>query len=195
MFKRIIKDDKFFRSKDIATVPINKKIQHPVSLKIIDTNGFLNPICLTKMYISNNKLNDYGNYICNGENKYKENIQLPPIAFNSSDLLEIYNINTIDSLKEWIDNIIQSYEFLSYNIYTIIRIISCWITENSDTLSNYKKPLQYICYEILKQYSLDKEVKQENINDTINKWIDNYKNGDDIDLLQILIKKFTMNNK
>jgi len=193
MFKRIIKDDKNYKSKDIVTVPINNKILHPITLDVINTNGFLNPICLTKMYISNNKLNNYSNYICNGENKYKVNIQLPPIALNSSDLLEIYNINNIDSLIEWINtNIVE------YNFYTFSRVISCWIIDNPDTLKTYKKHIINICNKLLSNYS--PEIKNINIsisdeiNLFINNWIDEYKIDDNSNLLNILIKKFILKN-
>lgn len=191
MFKRIIKDEKNFKSKDIATVPINNIIYHPITLKPINTNGFLNPICLTKMYISNNKLNNYSNYICNGENKYKENIQLPPIAFNSSDLLEIYNINNIDNLNEWVNNSITL-----YNILTFSRVISSFITENVDTLKSYKKHFQDICYNILNIYSPDirNGLVLDEMNNFINKWIDEYKIGDNNNLINILNKKFNIIN-
>jgi len=194
MFKRIIKDENNFKSKDIAIVPINNKIHHPITLKTIDTNGFLNPICLTKMYISNNKLNNYSNYICNGENKYKENIQLPPIAFNSSDLLEIYNINNIDNLKEWIDNSIKLYK---YNIITFSRVISSWITENVDTLKSYKTHFHDICNKILNNYSFDIRFNKlviDEMNNFIDKWIDDYKIGNDKNLIKILSEKFNVIN-
>jgi len=190
MFKRIIKDDKNFKSKDIGkdivSVPINKKIIHPITLDNINTNGFLNPICLTKMYISNNKLNNYSNYICNGENKYKENIQLPPIAFDSSDLLEIYNINNIDNLEEWVD-----YNKEKYNFHTYSRVMSCWIIVNAPSLKIYKERLINIYNKIFNIYSIKNDNDfDKNINTFVNNWIDEYKIDDDSNLLSIVIKKF-----
>jgi hypothetical protein len=191
MFKRTIKDDNFFKSKDIVTVPINKEIIHPISLDIINTDNFLNPICLTKMYISNNKLNNYSNYLCNGENKYKEIIQLPPIAFDSSDLLQIYGINNIDSLKEWVENI----DTLKYNHITISRVISCWINTNVDTLKTYNKYLDKICKIIMEKYILtnirNSDDYDKNVTIFINNWIDNYDIKKNKNLLNDLLINFS----
>ena len=172
MFKRIIKDERMFGSKDIITVKPDKKIIHPITLNMINTSGFINPVCLTKMYISNNKLNEFDNYICNGENKYKEYIQLPPISLNSQDLLEIYNINNIENLKDWFkDNI------LTFNEITLERVLTCWITNNIDTLKLYKKYFHEIFFNIFyNYYDINKYLSYEDeIKKYINEWLDNYK--------------------
>jgi hypothetical protein len=183
MFKRIIKDEKSFTSKDISTVPINKKVYHPITLETINTKDFKNPICLTKMYVSNNKLNNISNYICNGENKYKQYIQVPPVALNSSNLLEIYDINNIDNLKDWIEN-----NFYVYNLLTLARVVSCWIINNSDTLKLYKKHLENICIFILYKQIKPEELKiskfEEEIKKYVNEWIDNYTIDTDTNLLK-----------
>jgi hypothetical protein len=187
MFKRIIKDEKSFKSKDIVTVPINKNIIHPITLNKINTEEFKNPICLTKMYISNNKLNTFSNYICNGENKYKQYIQLPPVSLNASNLLEIYDINSIDELNEWIKN-----NMFGYTQITIIRVISSWIINNSDTLKLYKKKLGQIClFLISNKYEIKESKDEEKILRFIDDWIDNYtidKDSNIIDDLLIYIK-------
>ena len=189
MFKRIIKDEKSYTSKDIVTVPINKTIIHPITLNKINTKEFKNPICLTKMHISNNKLNTFSNYICNGENKYKQFIQLPPISLNSSDLLEMYNINNIDELNDWINKNIYEYTYL-----TLARVLSCWIINNSDSLKLYKKKLGeiYLFYISKNIYDLKKSSDEEKIIKFINDWIDNYtadKDSNIVNELLIYIKK------
>lgn len=193
MFKRFINDEKNYTSKYIATVPINQKVFHPVTLETIDTNEFKNPICLTKMYISNNKLNTFSNYICNGENKYKQYIQLPPVALNSSNLLEIYDINNIDNMKDWVEKNIQI-----YNVITFARVISSWIINNTDTLKLNKKKLENICIFILnhgfKPMFIDSYDYDEEIKIYVTDWIDNYTIDKDSDLLKNLLiyisKKF-----
>ena len=193
MFKRIIKDDKIFKSKDIETIKPDTIKIHPISLNIVDTRGFINPICLTKMNISDNKLSTYSNYICKGENKYKEYIQLPPIGFGTSELLQIYNINNIDNLKYWIESNIEE-----YNIFTLKRVLNCWINNNIDVLKIHNNFLEDICKLLLEKYmdlynikniDIDKEVKYY-----IDYWIEKYDiNSFEIDLLDnlkdYLIKK------
>jgi len=172
MYKRTIKDDKKFTSKEIITVKPDKKIIHPITLNTINTSGFINPVCLTKMYISNNKLNEFDNYICNGENKYKEYIQLPPISLNSQDLLEVYNINNIENLKDWVEN-----NLTTYTDFTLIRVLTCWITNNVDTLKLYKKYFHEIFLKIFYNYNnIQKYLSYEDdIKKYIDEWIDNYK--------------------
>jgi hypothetical protein len=191
MFTRLIKDE--IISKDIETVPINTIRLHPISLNTIKTHGLINPICLTKMKISDDKLNTYSNYVCKGENKYKEYVQLPPIGFESSDLLQIYSINNIDNLQYWIESNIEE-----YNIFTLRRVLNCWINNNIDVLKIHNNFLENICKLLLEKYmdldsikkiDLDKEVKYY-----IDYWIEKYdKNSFVIDLLDdlkdYLIKK------
>jgi hypothetical protein len=184
MFKRIIKDEKIFNSKDIMTVKPNNRIIHPITLNPVDTSGFINPICLTKMFISNNKFNEYDNYVCNGENKYKEYIQLPPISLDSQDLLEIYNINNIENLNDWINN-----NLITYSDITLSRVISCWITNNIDSLKSYKKYLQNICIKMISEVNPSiKDVDDDIINNYINNWIDNFKIGQSVHLYEDVYK-------
>lgn len=185
MFKRIIKDERMFGSKDISTVKPDKTIIHPITLNTINTSGFINPVCLTKMYISNNKLNEFDNYICNGENKYKEYIQLPPISLNSQDLLEIYNINNIENLKDWVEN-----NLTTYNEITLSRVLTCWITNNVDTLKLYRKYFHEIFFNIFYQHSnIRKHLRYEDdIKKYINEWIDNYKIDQDNDFYRDIFK-------
>lgn len=186
MFKRIIKDNKSFKSKDIDTLPTGYLRLHPVTTNIIDTRNFMNPICLTKMYISNNKLNTYNNYVCNGENKYKDYIKLPPIYLDSHDLLQIYSINDIDSLNAWIET-----NYYTYNILTINRVLNCWIQNNIDIIKINNNLLYKIYFDLINKYinpnnfkkiDLDKEIR-----DYINYWIEKYNKDDKKDLFNDIL--------
>jgi len=188
MFKRIIKDENKFTSKNISSVPENTTTLHPITGNIIDTRGYINPICLTKLHISNNKLKIYDNYVCNGENKYKEYIQLPPFGLSSSDLLQIYNINNIDNLNYWIETNIEE-----YNIFTLNRVLNCWIINNIDILKIHNNFLESICKLLLEKgkYIEDKIIEHDNFNKEvkyfIDYWIDNYNTDDkNLDLLNDL---------
>jgi hypothetical protein len=179
MKKRYIKDEKSFTSKNIMNVSQDKKIIHPITLNMINTSEFINPICLTKLYISNNKINEFENYVCNGENKYKEYIQLPPISLNSQDLLEVYDINNIENLKDWVNN-----NIINYNHITLTRVITCWIFNNSELLNVYKKYFHEICINILKKYKNNNKILkyEDEIKTFINNWIDKYKPDENLDL-------------
>lgn len=173
MFKRIIKSDNYFKSNNIETVPINTNKIHPITLDMVNTSGFINPVCLTKFHISNNKLNIYSEYTCNGENKYNEYMHLPPINITSSDLLKLYNINTIDNLKDYINSNISI-----INQYTLIRIMHCWVINNMNILKSHTSSFINIYNIIIHHFDIfnqtikinvDKEVKYY-----IEYWIQKY---------------------
>ena len=187
MFKRIIKDDKLFKSRDIETLENGNIKLHPITTHLIDARNFKNPICLTKMYISNNKLNTYNNYVCNGENKYKDYITLPPIYLDSHDLLQIYDINDIDSLNIWIEINIDS-----YNKSTINRVLNCWIENNIDIIKINNNLIEKIYINIInnnihpnihKKIDIEHEVKNY-----IKYWIEKYNKNNDNDLFNDIMK-------
>lgn len=198
-FKRTIKDDKAikdlkpFKSKDISTLQINEKIFHPITLTKMDTHGFINPLCLTKLHISDNKLNYFSNYVCKNDDKYKEYIQIPPIGFSPADLLQFYSINSIDNLNYWIESNIEE-----YLITTLKRVLNCWIIVNIETIKLYNNFLEKICKQLLNKYinyEFKKEIEKKNIDMDkeikyyIDYWINNYDiNNIDSDLLEDLKK-------
>lgn len=187
MFKRIIKDNKSFRSKDIETLDIGNRKIHPITTNLVDTRNFNNPICLTKMYIKNDKLNIYNNYICNGENKYKDYITLPPIYFDSNDLLQIYNIIDIESLNIWVKSNIDL-----YNIVTISRVLNCWIENNIDIIKINNNLINNIYINIISMYinpKIQEKISDEKeVKDYIKYWIDKYDKNDNNNLYNDLIK-------
>jgi len=192
MFKRTIKNE--LTSKAIINVPPNTVITHPITLTTINSNDFTNPICLTKMHISNNKLNTMGNYVCNNENNYQEYIQLPPYELNTSDLLQIYDINNIDGLIYWIKSNIKE-----YNVFTLKRVLNCWITNNISILKIHNNILNNICKLLLDDGNYIERIFVEHINfddeikDFINYWIEKYDiKNKDLDLIDD-VKKFLYN--
>lgn len=187
MFKRIIKDNKSFRSKDIETLDIGNRKIHPITTNLVDARNFNNPICLTKMYIKNDKLNIYNNYICNGENKYKDYITLPPIYIDSNDLLQIYNIIDIESLNIWVETNINQ-----YNIVTINRVLNCWIENNIDIIKINNNIINSIYINIINMYinpNIRKKINVEKeIKDYIKYWIEKYNKDDNNILFNDIIK-------
>jgi hypothetical protein len=186
-FTRTIYEEKTYKSKDISTLKNGLYRLHPITTNLIDAREFKNPICLTKMHISNNKLNTYSNYICNGENKYKENITLPPIYLDSDDLLQIYDINDIDSLNLWIETNIDS-----YNITTINRVLNCWIEKNIDIIKIYNNFIYKIYINIVNKYinsNIQKKIDVDTeIKNYIKYWIEKYDKSNKNNLFNDIIK-------
>ena len=174
MNKRIIKDEiYYFNSKEISNLPPNTITFHPINLKTVENNDPINPICLTKFQIDkNNNLNILNSYKCkNNIDNYKKNLYIPIIGLDSSDLLNIYSIKSIDSLNEFVNENLDKLFLITIN-----RIINCWIRINFETLKNYNNYLEKIYWKIIEfnhvSYSASNEstIKKE-IKDFIDYWI------------------------
>jgi len=176
MNKRIIKKESATSSatNEIMNVPSNTRILHPLTSTMIRNDG-MNPVCLTKFNLKNNKLKITDKYKCeNSNNKYKQYLYIPPIFIQAKDILEMYNIDSIDSLKSYVkENIITG------NIITIKRIINSWIKNNIEILKNYNDGLEKILGYIIKRYTNDENFLENNnisIKNFIDYWIDKNSN-------------------
>jgi hypothetical protein len=174
MNKRIIKDEiYYFNSKEISNLSPNTITFHPINLKIVENNDPINPICLTKFQMDkNNNLNILNTYKCkNNIDNYKKNLYIPIVGLDSSDLLNIYSIKSIDSLNEFVNENLDKLFLITIN-----RIINCWIRVNFETLKNYNNYLEKIYWKIIEfnhvSYSASNEstIKKE-IKDFIDYWI------------------------
>jgi hypothetical protein len=160
--KRIIKTE-LITGNEIMTVPLNNQALHPVSSEWINNNNQVNPICLTKYQINNNKVSTYKNYSCKTKiNNYSNYLYIPPIGLSSQDIINVYNIDSIDKLNNWIN------ENIDGNYITLNRCLNCWIRINYETLQNYNNFLEKIVNKIVIKYyeveikkinNLDKEIK------------------------------------
>ena len=154
----------------IYNLKSNSSIVHPLSLQYITANN--NDLCLTKYNYKNNNINSINNYKCNYNlNKYKEYIYIPPIGLSTNDILNIYNISSLDALYLWIED---NYE--DNNMLTIDRIIYCWITTNITMLLSHKKYLLKIMILIVNKYNLIHNINSK-IDKNINKDIEDYLNN------------------
>jgi hypothetical protein len=190
MFKRSIKQEIYFTSKNIETLNINSSKIHPITLQYINTINRESPVCLTKMHIANNKLNMYDNYVCNGENKHNEYMHLPPVSLSVSDLLILYEISNVDDLKIWINKNIKD-----MNLNTINRVLKCWIIENIDDLKKHNEILNEICEIILNEFSDFNNFDDKIIKNFVEYWIQNFKIDDNNDIIIDLIKYINKKNK
>ncbi len=184
MNRRIIKDEneKFIEyknsmnSKDITELAPKTSALHPTALLWVQTINTTNPLCITKFQMDNKKnLTILNEYKCKSNlNNYKKNLYIPPIGLESSDLLNIYSIDSIDSLYEWISDNLQKSKYITVN-----RIINCWIRVNFDTLKNYNNYLEKICLKILefnsKEQFKDNEIKiRKEVKDFVDYWINKH---------------------
>lgn len=173
MNKRIIKKEKF-TGNDIVNVPSNSMLLHPLT-STMTRNDSTNPVCLTKFNLQNNKLKITNKYKCeNNNDKYKQYLYIPPIAIQSKDVLTMYDIDTIDSLKTYVKENIES-----GNIFTIRRIFNCWIKNNIETLKNFNDGLEKILGYLVNRYYNDKNLLENNnisIKNFVDYWIDKNSN-------------------
>jgi len=173
MNKRIIKKESSinnFTGNEIANAPANSVLLHPLTSTMI-RNDSMNPICLTKFNLKNNKLKITNKYKCEtNNNMYKQYLYIPPISIQSKDILNMYDIDTIDSLRIYVKENIEN-----GNMITIKRIINCWIKNNIEILKNYNDGLEKILSYIINRYSKD-ENKNINIKNFVDYWIDKNSN-------------------
>ena len=81
-------------------------------------------------------------------------MQVPEVSLRKDDLLEIYDITNIDSLKSWIEN---NNTVLLFD--TVNRVLNIWIKENLKSLKNYNNVLIGIIRNIL-TYHFKTDLKQ-----------------------------------
>jgi hypothetical protein len=162
---------------------------HPLSMNHIE-NKTKDNICLTKFKINKNtkKITEMNyNYKCvyNLDN-YNKMMYIPPVGITYTDLLNLYDIDldNIDSLTRWInDN--------NKNIYTLSRVINCWIKQNFDLIKKHPESL----IKIIKKLHKDDDLKHFDEKLFVKEWIKNTKDIFYIDFVNDLnnnIKKINI---
>jgi hypothetical protein len=145
----------------------------------------------------NNNLNIISTYKCkNNVNNYKKNLYIPVIGLESIDLLNMYSIQSIDSLHDFIEENLQK-----INYYTLNRIINSWIRVNFETLQNYNNYLEKILFKLIefdKKYTYNETNIKKEIKSFIDYWINKHSVDEFYlnllkDLVQYLYKKNLFN--
>lgn len=172
--KRIIKNEfqehKIFNSKnmEISQLSGNTKKIHPIMLNWIDNSNSTNPLCITKPSFDKEGITLYKDYKCTNQfNKYNNYLYTPPIGISSENLINVYDVESIEKLQTFVEDNITKINILSLN-----RIINSWIRVNFDTIKTYNNFLEKIYKKMLEQYysssnfeelnkkiNLDKEIK------------------------------------
>ncbi len=126
---------------------------------------------------SKKNLNILNEYKCKtNTNTYKKNLYIPPIGLDSNDLLNIYSVDSIDSLNQWVTENLSQMNYLTIN-----RVLNSWIRVNFDTLKNYNNYLEKIYIKIIEFnfkndnqfHNLEKNINKE-IKDFIDYWINKH---------------------
>jgi hypothetical protein len=191
-------DNLNYKNKEIFTIMPEEEYFHPISLEIMKPDK---PITLTKYYYDkkNDRMEIFkDNKIYKKDDKlYQKYLLTPTFGTTSQDLLDIYGIETIDNLKYWVN--LNSNNDSYNNVYTINRVISCWIKMNLKILKTYNNFLEEICIKLLNKYYRNKlpetmDLKKE-VKDFIDYWTNKINETDfKINLLNDLIvyinKKF-----
>ena len=192
MNKRIIKNENLkSKNVEISEIPSNTLLMHPISTTLVKPS--INPMCLTKYNLNNNKLSLINNYKCqSGVNNYNKYMYVPPIGISSNDLLIIYDIRSIDNLNDWITNNIET-----SNEFTINRILNCFLKNNYETLKLYNNILENIYYKILNKFHYEyiDKIKEKDIKNFIDYWIDEHNENEFSlnlleDMINYIIKKY-----
>jgi len=195
MNKRIIRDESkiidSLKSKEIINLKPNEYLLHPTTLTWIQNTNTTNPICLTKFQMDKkNNLNFFNEHKCKSNiNNYKKNLYIPPLGLESDDLLNIYSIESIDSLYSWVSENLQKSNYLTIN-----RVLNCWIRVNFDTLKNYNNYLEKIYVKIIafnfktdNIYKENEKLINKEIGSFVDYWVDKHSNDEfNLNLLENL---------
>lgn len=157
--KRIIKNE-------IINIPPKTQILHPISSRWIKNET--KPICLTKFQLQNKETKTFNDYVCKtNPTNYSNYLYIPPIGLSSNDLLQVYNIDSVDRLNNWIKENIETLNYITLN-----RCVNSWIRVNYDTLKNYNNFLEKIVNKIVIKYNGNELKKVKNLDKEIKDYID-----------------------
>jgi len=165
----------------------------------------------------NTKLNKtiYNKVLVNQKKTELSYLYKVPTILTSSIVLELYNINSIDSLLEYIKETIKNHSIIFYDSIrseeykkgdnedevpfdTIDKVFTAWIIENFSVLKNHNMILNDISYLLLKLTLPSKFIDDELLKKEIKKYIIYWfqeKNIDDFDFNLINDMNYYFNKK
>jgi hypothetical protein len=164
MNKRIINNNNNNNNNNIIEMKPNMQLLHPLTCSWLNTENEKKNIFLTK-YDYNNNFEYFNSNKCKSTKNYIDFLYIPPLGISSDTLLKIYNINDIDSLNNWINDNINI-----CNLFTINRILNCWILTNISLIKNHNFFLKNIYLKLLKKFKNIK-IKKSEFNNFLNRWI------------------------
>ncbi len=156
-----------YKGIEIKNIPNNSRVMNPITMSLYQ-NKEVDPICLTKFNIDKKSNNFYiKKYNCKTDpNNYQKYLYLPPIGLFSRDILTIYQIESVDSLTNFIEE--------TENIYTLNRVLNCWVRQNLDLVKNNNNFLVKIYSKLLSNIYKNRPLAgdlEKLIKDYIDKWL------------------------
>lgn len=147
------------------------KFLHPITLEII-TNTSKMDVCASDLRLKDgNNYSDISRHISSNNsnilsaNEIQKYMALPYVRFSESTILSMYNINTIDSLINWVKAMIKKDKLFSY----VNRIINIWIYVNHETIVNNNNIL-IILYKTINKHYYKIEIDDEDLREYIHEW-------------------------
>lgn len=154
----------------------DNKFLHPITLQLI-TNKSKNNKCATKYHLDNN---NKGSFIknCNKDDKL-DNFELinymalPYINLSIKQIINIYKVNSIDNLIEWVENNIKNNKPFEH----INRILNIWMKDNYNIVKDFNDIFNDLYLKIYNNYWKKNKIKdvKNKIDKFINKWLKNNK--------------------
>lgn len=168
------KEDIYIKSKrklKCLTAPLKtgEYSLHPITLEFI-TNETKNDFCLSETYFEKNQNEKISNiYSKYGktptELEIRRYMALPYVGFGSSQILNLYEIDTIGDLNEWVQkNVKESFTYIN-------RIIKIFIIDN---ILGFKKSNDYTQLVTITKLVLENHKKIDTKHSKINKYITDY---------------------
>ena len=148
------------------------------------------PIALTQFFIDNNKLNSSlpakNKQLVQSKRSDKDNIQIPDLSLPLTDMLNIYNIDTLDELI----NSINTLMYDKNTEHTIYRLVNIYTRIFFDDLKKSHNTLIKIFNIIFEKYNPSSEM----LNGFLKKWFEkNDKNNFNLNICNDL--KYYLSNK
>ena len=145
------------------SVDTNEYYLHPITLNL-GKNVAPHKICPSEIHYKNGQIRltikDTSTKL--SERDIQSFMALPYLNLNIDHMLSFYNIENIDSMMKWIDNMIEE----NKSFQTINRILNIWIKHNFDKLieSKDKKILFTIYSKLANKYYPKIKVDEDKIN-------------------------------
>jgi len=179
---------------DLLYVPKNKTVIDPLTLNFVTTKV---PTIITNFYFKDGKLSNQisaDKIFKTSKEELSSIMEIPPMGLDISSLIDLYKVEYIDDLTEWVINSIGDAKPFT----TINRVINTWIKVNWTKIKKYNNGLEKIFIvlmryaidsDVLKNIKLDKEVKE-----FIDFWVEKHDDDEFIfnlgeDMIKYLLKK------
>ena len=149
------------------------------------SNEVINPLTLMSSKDKNKKCSSNSIHIfdfvnnfamlkkCNeniSDEDIKKNMLFPNININHDYIIKMYQIENIDSLKNWVDSYIHTKSY-----FTIERVVNSWVITNIGELKYFNNALVEITKSILVRFTKIKENTIDNeLPNFIDYWIKKY---------------------